>query len=309
MELISSLLIPAALALLLSVLLTPATIRLAGITGSIDLPDGNRKLHSLPTARLGGLGFFTAFLISVLLSSKNLYGYHAALLTGGAVIVAGGVLDDTHNLNPILKLVLQLAAALVGVASLGIPSEFSFLGLFKIPLAAPVGLIIAVIRILLSINAVNFCDGLDGLATGLSSIALVSIACLATSAGRNNVALASLILVFSLLGFLPYNRHPARIYMGDCGSQFLGYAIAILSLASRGDGNFAVETMFFLSIPLIDTWFSAIRRIIKGKSPFSADKGHLHHILLKRGFSHTGAVKILVCTSGIIAATTLLLIL
>ncbi len=309
MQFTPGLLIPAVLALLLSTLLTPATIRLAGITGSIDLPDGKRKLHSTPTARLGGLGFFTAFLLSVLFSSRTLYGYPAALLTGGAVIVAGGVLDDTHSLNPFAKLILQIAAALVGVASMGIPTEFSFLGILRIPLAAPLGLVFAITRIVFSINAVNFCDGLDGLATGLSLVALVSIACLAASAGRTNVALTAIILVFALLGFLPYNRHPAKIYMGDCGSQFLGYAIAILALAARGDGNFAVETVFFLSIPLADTWFSAIRRILSGKSPFSADKGHLHHLMLNRGFSHTGAVKTLVCISGIVAAVTLLFIL
>ena len=308
MEIINNIIIPSALAFMLSLLLCPLSARLSRVTGAIDYPDGVRKINKVPIPRLGGIGFFLAFFVSVLPLLPEAENALFALLSGGAIIVAGGVVDDTYSIPPLIKFILQVAAAAVGVCLMGIPTEYSFLGLIRISPPATLSFIIATVRIVFSINAVNFCDGLDGLAAGLSTVALLAISVFALSGGRSSISGIAIILVFALLGFLPYNKHPARLYMGDSGSQFLGFAIAMLALGAKGDGNFAVETLFFLSIPMIDTWFSVIRRIIKGKSPFSADKGHLHHILLSRGLSHSASVKLLVCISGIIAAGTLAII-
>lgn len=306
METVIAIIIPAAMALFLSLLLCPAAARLSTVIGAIDMPDGNRKINSKPMARLGGVGFFIAFFTAAALTFDLGDQYIFTLLAGGAIIVASGVADDTHSLPPIVKLILQFAVAALAVISLGAPRDFSFLGLFSIPLPLPLGFLIALVRIVFSINAVNFTDGLDGLATGISLVALFSICLFALTLGNLSVSAAAAVLAASLLGFLPYNRHPARMYMGDSGSQFLGFSIAVLALGARGGGNFAAETLFFLIIPVIDTWFSVVRRLIKRKNPFSADKGHLHHILLNRGYSHSAAVKILVCISGISAAATLL---
>lgn len=299
-------LIPSAMALMLSLLLCPASARLSALTGAIDMPDGGRKLNTVPMPRLGGLGFFLAFLISSLFYVSISDPTATALLAGGSIIVASGVIDDTFGLTPPVKLILQLSSAAVGVLALGAPRALSLLGIITIPLSAPLGFIFALFRTVFSINAVNFCDGLDGLAAGLSSVALISVALYSLLSGGGSIFALALILLFSLLGFLPYNRHPAKIYMGDCGSQFLGFAIATLALGVGGGESFTAETAFFLSIPLIDTWLSVIRRLAKGKNPFSADKGHLHHLLLRKGLSHSAAVRLLVCLSGIIASATLI---
>ena len=232
MEVINGVVIPSALSLLLSLLLCPVTARISGTIDAIDRPDGIRKINTVPIPRLGGLGFFTAFFISVipLLPSGERAIY--ALLAGGAVIVAAGVADDTYSISPFAKLLMQIAAAAVGVSILGIPEEYSFLGIFSISPPAAVSFIIATVRIVFSINAVNFCDGLDGLATGLSAVALLAVSAFALSCGKAEISAVSVILVFSLLGFFPYNRHPAKIYMGDSGSQFLGFAIAMLAIGA-----------------------------------------------------------------------------
>ena len=119
-------------------------------------------------------------------------------------------------------------------------------------------------------------------------------------------SIAALVLGCATLGFLPHNRYRAHVFMGDCGSQFLGLSIALLSLGTSPRGNFTVETALFLAVPTLDTAFAVVRRIISGKSPFSADKGHLHHLLLKIGVSHPMAVKILVLTSALIASVALI---
>lgn len=307
-ETVNGIIIPSAMALLLSFLLCPISARLSRVIGAIDQPDGIRKIHTLPVPRLGGIGFFTAFFVSSLSLLEAAESTLFALLAGGSIIVAGGIADDAYSISPPVKLLIQISAAAVGVSLMGVPSEFSFLGLFTIALPRAISFIVATVRIVFSINAVNFSDGLDGLAAGISAVALLSVSVFALSYGRGSVFALAIILFFALLGFFPYNKHPARIYMGDSGSQFLGFSIAMLALGARGDGNFAIETLFFLSVPIIDTWFSIIRRLLHGKSPFSADKGHLHHVLLKWGLSHSGAVKVLVCLSGIIASAALIFI-
>ena len=296
-----------ALSFLLAYLFTPVTFPLCRAVGAIDVPDGVRKINTHPTPRLGGLAFFAAsFLILFQFAGDD--AYVAALLSGGAILVAGGFADDSFGFSPLPKLFIQAATALVVIAFIGIPEKISFFGLFTFPLAGAVGYVFVLFRIIFTINAVNFSDGLDGLASGLSIVALVSLSVYGFINYNTFGAVSALVLSAAILGFLPYNRYHAKIFMGDSGSQFLGLAIAVLSLANSPGHNYTLETSLFLAVPTADTALSVIRRLIKRKSPFSADKGHLHHILLNLGIPHPYAVNILVSASALIALFTLLFV-
>jgi len=303
----------AAAAASLTYLLAPLTAKLSSITGALDIPDGKRKINTKKMPRLGGLSFLFSFFLCITLfllherinpvspDAASLF----ALLAGGSILAAGGVSDDVAGLNPIFKLLLQLAAAVVALAFLPLPDEFSVFGIIRIPLTGVIAYLFMLFRLVFTVNAVNFSDGLDGLASGLSLVALFSLFIFGMANGKPIAASAALILGASVAGFIPYNRYHAKIYMGDVGSQFLGLAIAILALASTKDGRFTFETSLFLFIPMLDTTLSVTRRILRGKSPFKADKGHLHHLLLKRGRSHPRAVKLLVGISALVALVTL----
>ncbi len=305
MENLALLLISGGAAFLLSYALSPATVKISRLIGAIDTPDGGRKINTHPVPRLGGLGFFTAFfLVSTLfLGTKN--PTVSALLSGGALIVAGGVADDAGNLPPRVKLLFQIIAGTAALLIIDTPSSISFFGLFSAELPLPIGFAFSLFRIVFTCNAVNFSDGLDGLASGLSVAALTFLSVFGFLGGKTIPAIIAFTLASAVLGFVPYNKYRARIFMGDCGSQFLGFAIAILSLGTSPDGSFPTETAFFLAIPVLDTWFSVIRRLMAGKSPFKADKGHLHHFLLSKGISHPRAVKILVTLSALIGGVAL----
>ncbi len=304
-----------ALSFTLSYLLTPLTARLSLTVGAIDHPDGKRKIHKSPTPRLGGLAFFfaafsaVAFFVlheGISLSAPE-SGFICAILAGGALLAAGGVADDTFTLSPIGKLILQIAAAFVAVVFLPLPPYLSFFGIIRIPLSGAVGYLFMLVRMVFTVNAVNFSDGLDGLASGLSLVALLSLFVFGFMNARPIGACVSLIIGAAVLGFLPHNRYRARLYMGDVGSQFLGLSIAIIALSTTKDGGFTLETSLFLFVPMLDTVLCVVRRILSGKSPFAADKGHLHHLLLTRGKSHPAAVRLLVCISAAVALATLAL--
>lgn len=295
----------AAIAFGISYLFTPATIPLCKSIGAMDIPDGARKINTVPIPRLGGLAFFLSCVI-VLFPFVSESGTVAALLAGGAVIVAGGVADDVFNIPPAIKLFVQILAALVTIMFIPMPTEFSFFGFFRISLSGILGFMFVLTRLIFTVNAVNFSDGLDGLASGLSATALISLFLYGMSNSNTVPAVAALVLASAVLGFLPYNKYHAKVFMGDSGSQFLGLSIAILALGNAPNGSFTLESSLFLAIPALDTALSVVRRIIKRKSPFIADKGHLHHILLKMGIPHPLAVNLLIASSAVIALITLL---
>ena len=295
-------------AFLLSFALSPATVKISNLIGAIDTPDGDRKINTRCIPRLGGLGFFLSFFLLSLPLLTEADKTLSALLCGGALIVAGGVSDDAGKLPPISKLLFQLAAGAAALLIIDTPTRISFFGLFSATLPMPLGFAFALFRIVFTCNAVNFSDGLDGLASGLSIAALLSLSIFGLQNGETTVAAVAFILAAAVLGFLPYNKYRAKIFMGDCGSQFLGFAIAILSLGASPDGSFPTETVFFLAVPVLDTWFSIVRRLLSGKSPFKADKGHLHHFLLSKGIPHPQAVKILVAASALIGGAALFIL-
>jgi UDP-GlcNAc:undecaprenyl-phosphate/decaprenyl-phosphate GlcNAc-1-phosphate transferase len=287
--------------LLLSVLIsfvsvlivTPWVIKLAKLIGVVDQPD-QRKVHTKAMPRMGGLAIFIGVLAGYFTS--GLYKEPIASITLGAlVIVAVGLLDDKFALSPKLKLLGQLLAAGIVVYS-GLTIEFLYIPFFD---RIDIGFLAIPMTILWVIgitNAINLIDGLDGLAAGISSISLATIAFMAFMNGKVLILTLALIVLASAVGFLFYNFHPAKIFMGDTGSLFLGYMIAVLSLL----GLYKSVTLFsfvvpvlILGVPLFDTIFAIIRRVVNKKPISAPDKSHLHHRLISLGFSHRETVLII----------------
>lgn len=288
-------------AVLLAYTLTPIVRVLAFKLGAIDIPRDNRRMHKKPIPRIGGLAIFLSFFVTALLFcdiSRELL----IVLFGGLLMVALGVLDDIYALNPWVKLLWQLGVAVgtvmcgIRIDQISIGDEFISLGIWSIP--------VTVIWIAGLTNAINLIDGLDGLSCGVSTISSISILfVIIIQGGDFTSALITLILIGSCCGFLPFNRNPAKIFMGDTGALFLGYTLSVISI----QGMFKAHALISLVVPLIifalpiaDTTLAIIRRLLAGKSPFSADRGHLHHKLVDMGFTQKESVKILYSICGIL---------
>ncbi|MFS0575577.1 MraY family glycosyltransferase [Sporosarcina sp. 179-K 3D1 HS] len=276
-----------------SIILTPLVIKLAFKIGAVDRPN-YRKVHASIMPRIGGLAIFGAFMIGYFILRPE--DEHAiGILIGALIIIITGFLDDMLEITAKAKVVGQLAAAIVVVTWGGLQIEFinlPFIGQLDFGyLSIP----ITIIWIIGITNAINLIDGLDGLAAGVSTIALISITVMAVLMADVFVIATASILAASSLGFLFYNFHPAKIFMGDTGSLFLGYMISVLALL--GFKNIAVVSLvipiIMLGVPISDTFFAIVRRI-RMKQPISApDKSHLHHCLLRIGFSHRQTVLII----------------
>ena len=285
---------------------TPAVSVLAYRIGAIDVPRDNRRMHKKPTPRIGGLAIFAGFVISSLVFC-DLRPELVAIYLGGLVIVAVGVIDDIFRINAWIKLAAQIGVALIAVSQ-GVVVEFvnffgtyiSF-GAFSVP--------ITVLWIVGLTNAINLIDGLDGLACGVSAICSTSLLFVMILKGEFYVAILTAIVVGSCIGFLPFNSNPAKIFMGDTGALFLGYTMAVISVSGVFKLHTVVSFMIPLSIfglPIFDTAFAFLRRILHGKSPFTADRGHLHHRLIDMGFNQKQSVRILYAICGILGASALL---
>jgi UDP-GlcNAc:undecaprenyl-phosphate GlcNAc-1-phosphate transferase len=285
-------------ACLMALLLTPLVKKFAFWVGAVDAPN-HRKVHTRIMPRLGGLAIFLAFVGAYFVVSPALDAVNSnaafGLLIGGFVIVVTGALDDRFQLSPKWKLLGQLIAACI-VVSFGLKID-----LVNIPFGTtnlPIGWLSIPITILWIVgvsNAINLIDGLDGLSAGVSGIATTTILILALMMGNVTVILLCVILLGSIIGFMFYNFHPAKIFMGDSGALFLGFALATLSIL--GFKQAAVVSLLIpimiLGVPLSDTFFAIMRRYVN-KLPISApDKSHLHHCLLQLGFSHRTSVLII----------------
>jgi UDP-GlcNAc:undecaprenyl-phosphate GlcNAc-1-phosphate transferase len=282
------------LALCLSTLALPMLIKYAAAWGLLDAPDA-RKHHVGLVPRVGGLAIAMGTLLSAAIWSFGDSAYVGFLL-GSLVIVLFGLLDDRNNLDYRLKFAGQIVAALIVVA-FGIRlTVLPFIGAEMIPAEMiPVVLIpVTVIFLLASTNAFNLLDGLDGLAAGCGILSLAAIGVLAlTSLEGGSVIFIAAAALGGILGFLRYNTYPAIVYMGDAGSQFLGFAIgalAILLIEGSGGQLSPALALPMLGLPVIDTALVIATRIRAGRSPFSPDRNHIHHRLLARGLSHREAV-------------------
>ena len=285
---------------LISYTTTPAVQRFAHIVGAIDVPKDDRRMHDHPIPRMGGLAIFLGFALTTLLFCE----YTPTMLAmwfGGLIIVFVGILDDIYSINPLLKLLGQFLAALVATLQ-GMTIEFvQFFGnyvefgYFAIP--------ITLIWIVGLTNAINLIDGLDGLSCGVSTICSATLLTIMLFKGDYTSALITAVLVGSCLGFLPFNSHPAKIFMGDTGSMFLGYTLSLLSIQGMFKLDTAMSFLIPLSIfglPLFDTAFAFIRRILHGQSPFTPDKGHIHHRLIRMGLSQKDSGYTLYAICGIL---------
>ena len=293
---------------------TPLVRRFAFKIGAIDIPKDNRRMHKKPTPRIGGLAIIFGFTVATLCfaqPSRQLYG----TLAGAAIIAVMGVIDDCKNLPAKLKFVIQIMAALVVVFAGDIkidvftnPNFLSDNPYWVLPEWLSVTL--TVIWIVFITNAVNFIDGLDGLAAGVSAIMSISLVFISIRVGEYSIAILGIALMGSCFGFLPFNFNPAKIFMGDTGSTFLGFMLATLSIQgvfkSYAVISFAVP-LLILGLPLFDALFAMIRRILRGQSPMTADRGHLHHRLVDMGFSQKQTVFILYAISGVLGITAVLL--
>ncbi|MBN8252964.1 undecaprenyl/decaprenyl-phosphate alpha-N-acetylglucosaminyl 1-phosphate transferase [Priestia flexa] len=282
-----------------SILVTPLVKKLAFKIGATDKPN-QRKVHQKIMPRLGGLAIFISFLIGYFLLQPT-SPYALAIIIGSFIIIITGVLDDMMELSAKIKLGGQLLAALIVVVYGGVQVQYINLpfngslelGVLSIPLT--------IIWIVGITNAINLIDGLDGLAAGVSSIVLITISGMAIMMNDVFVTSMGFILLGSTLGFLLYNFHPAKIFMGDTGALFLGYMISVLSLLGFKNVTLIslIVPVIILGVPISDTFFAIIRRIVKNQPLSAPDKSHLHHCLLRLGYSHRQTVLIIYGMSAI----------
>ncbi len=294
-------------AALISLTVTPIVRVLAFRIGAVDIPKDNRRMHKKPMPLLGGLSIFIGFTVSALIFCDITPTLIAAWI-GGLIILILGTLDDIFDLNAWVKLAGQLlAAGVVVVAGVRIEhinlfGEYIQFGLFSIP--------ITILWIAGMTNAINLIDGLDGLACGVSAISCVSLFIVALMHADLSVASLTAILLGACIGFLPFNLNPAKIFMGDTGALFLGYMLSILSILgvfkTTAVVSFLIPVIIF-GYPLFDTIFSFVRRILQGRSPFSADRGHLHHRIIDMGFNVKQSVAILYCVCSILGILAIML--
>jgi UDP-GlcNAc:undecaprenyl-phosphate GlcNAc-1-phosphate transferase len=289
------LLFPMGLAMVLSFLFTPIVIKTAHHVGAIDVPKDDRRVHKEPIPRLGGLAIYMATMITMLLFTKLPSTKLMAIVIGSLLIVLMGFVDDIKPISAKAKLGVQILAALLLVQS-GIRIEGLtnfFMGQSTIGLDTTISYIISIIWIVGITNTVNLIDGLDGLAGGVATIAALTLAYVAFTNNRLDTTVLTLILAGACMGFLPYNFNPAKIFMGDTGSLFLGFMLAAISIS----GTLKVATaitfvapILALGLPIFDTTFAIFRRFINGKPIMEPDKEHLHHRLLHIGLGQKRAV-------------------
>ena len=257
----------------------------------VDMPNA-RKVHTAPTPRVGGIAIYLGFVAGALL--LGVYTRQvAAVLIAGSVVFLTGFIDDYKDISPKFKLAGQFVAALILVAA-GFSIRFisnPFTG-STVSLGV-LGIPITVLWLVGVSNAVNLIDGMDGLAGGVSAIAAVATAIVCLSQGELAAAALAGILAASALGFLPWNFHPAKTFMGDCGALFMGFILGTLALMGLCKGATAISVFIpflILGVPVFDTFCAIIRRLFLHKPIFEADKMHLHQVLLSLGLGQRQAV-------------------
>lgn len=295
----SELIIAFFVALFSTLLLVYPIKKLSIKIGAVDLPN-YRKVHKDPMPRLGGLAIFLGVAVG-LIYLRPVHEQLFEIYLGAVVIVITGILDDKYQIKPLLKLGGQFLAAGILING-GLIIERVTLPVFGMIDLGNFSIIITLLWVVGISNAINLIDGLDGLASGVSAIALTSILVMALIDTRSIVIALCVILIGSNLGFLFHNFNPAKIYMGDTGSMFLGYMIAVISIL----GLFKNVTLFsfvipiiVLALPIFDTLFSMTRRALNGEKIMMPDKKHIHHQFLDAGFNHRNTVLVLYGVSGV----------
>lgn len=293
------------LSFILSFAMTPIVKNFALKVGAIDVPTDERRMHRHPIPRLGGLAIFIGFLLSVVLFA-DLTKQVQGILVGAIIVAALGAVDDLISLKPMAKLLGQSVAAVVAISHGVIIHLFTNPNIFSVNefiLLEGLALPITFLWIVGVTNAVNLIDGLDGLACGVSAIASLTMFAVALLVAESNVAVLLAALMGACLGFLPYNMNPAKVFMGDTGALLLGYLLATLSVVGMFK-FYAIVTFIVpvlaLALPLLDTLFAIVRRVLHGQSPFTPDRGHLHHRLVDLGLNHKQAVALMYAISALL---------
>lgn len=300
--------IPFFIALIMTYLLTPLAKRIAYKIGAIDVPKDGRRVHTKPMPKLGGLAIYLSTMITitgaVLLDKIPFDKSLVAIMLGGTVIVVVGIIDDIKPISAKFKFVAQIVVAIILVMGNVTISfvENPFIQGFS-PIHLDILAIPATIFWVVGItNTVNLIDGLDGLAAGVGGIASLSMFFVASNliiqypiyaSIYGVVMIMSAVLAGASFGFLPHNFNPARIFMGDTGSLFLGYMLSVISITGvmkRVTIVSVILPILILGLPIFDTTFAIIRRVMNKRPISEADKGHLHHRLLERGLTHKQTV-------------------
>lgn len=311
-----------AIAFVVAFVSTPFVRKLAIKVGAIDVPTDDRRMHKSPIPRMGGLAIFIGIMAAILYSlissqiensgtifDSRIIGY----VIGAAIIVVMGIFDDIKPIRAIYKLFIQVLAASVAVGfgitigHIANPFEaesYFHLGLLEIPLT--------ILWIVGITNAINFIDGLDGLATGITCISSAALLFIFLITGQSIGAIfIAAIMVGATMGFLPFNFNPAKIFMGDTGSNFLGFSLAIISILGLAKTYTIISVLvpiIILAVPIFDTGFAIIRRIINKQSPMVADKGHIHHRLIEAGLSTRQAVFVLYAVCALLGMLAIVLV-
>lgn len=301
-----------------ALLMTPVSIKLANKLDIMDVPKDNRRIHKIPIPRFGGLAIFCGVTVSVIVILV-IYSNHIVdevchkiikVLCVGAFVYLLGVLDDKFNLQPKVKLGGQLIAA---IALYALDVRLRIISVFgtysKTLLIAGITFLITIIWVIGIINTVNLIDGVDGLAAGITAIAGSCIAYVAFINGYYLAALMMLAVAGSAIGFLPFNFNPAKTFMGDSGSMYLGFCLAGFSIIQPVKSAVfmaLIIPVFVLLLPIIDTTFAILRRLINKKPIMSADKGHIHHRLMRAGMGQRRTVLMLYGVSGIMGIAAVL---
>ena len=277
--------------LIISTLLTPFIKRYSIYAKAYAL-ENERTVHHGKISRIGGVAIYLAFFITMAFfvsTDRALSG----IVIGGSIMFFAGLIDDLIDMKPIVKLALEIVAAIV-LIYYGVSVDV--IRIFGVVIDIPfLTVLFTVIWIAGITNAVNLMDGLDGLAGGMSVVILVVIGCLALVERRIDVVTITFILAGATFGFLIFNAHPASIFMGDCGSLFLGFMISAISLLGFKSSTIVTLAlpMLLLMLPIIDTLSAILRRTVKGMKFMQADKSHIHHLLMKQ-FGH-GKTVIIMC--------------
>ena len=267
------------------VCIIPLIQKMAFKIGAVDIP-GGRHIHKKPTAKLGGLAIFAGFLLGYVLFGEP-SSQMISILIASFIIIVVGIVDDISELKPLPQLITQIVAAsivvfygqivMTNISAFGFQIEFGILSE-----------ILTIIFIVGCINCINLIDGLDGLSGGISAIYYLTIGIIIIIKGNAGLELVlTFIMLGSTLGFLIYNFYPASIFAGDAGSNFMGFIISIIALLGFKNVTLSslIIPLLILAIPILDTLFAIIRRMLKGESIAKADAFHVHHQLLKMNFS------------------------
>jgi UDP-GlcNAc:undecaprenyl-phosphate GlcNAc-1-phosphate transferase len=302
--------------LMLALIFAPIAIFIAPKIGAVDVPKDERRMHDKPMPRFGGLAIFVGTMASIAIFIVPENSHFVGILVGGALIYLLGIVDDIKGLPAKVKFFGQIAVACI-VYFLGI--RIHFITAFFSPeyeytfFPEIVAFTITILWIVGITNTINLIDGLDGLASGVAVIASLAIAYAAYIASPIEISVATLAILAlagSALGFLPFNFNPAKIFMGDGGSLFLGFMLAVLAIEGAAKSATVVATIapvLVLGVPIFDTAFAILRRFINKRPIMEADKGHLHHRIMAAGFGQRRSVLMLYGISGTMGVAAVLL--